>query len=434
MFRCYKVLLIAVSFLTLTSFPYSQENHIRIVRVSYAEGSVLLNNQGVTANMPLIEGNVLATGVNSFAEIEFEDGSTLRVGPNTQLMFAQLARLSSGEALTRVDLDEGEAEIKTSSRMPGEFTVGAANKTIRVPGGARVRVLSAQGDPLELAVWAGEVTVHDPESGQDVAVEKEETFTLAADDPQQYDLEKGIDADALDQFSESRDQYLASDYVSVNGNLATPPPVVIGSGFVDPCQVYYWYPGFPQNCFSPFYFYPSFSFGYTYVPGFYYHHHHHHHPFIHPPSPAVAKATNSVDRGRVTVRTGEPSPHAVRTFNDENFKRRAPVQEEQAGKLAVDQEKESGKSNKDNESTRSRHAEPAHSVESRHSSSPQPVSHVTHSSVPGNHSSSVSSHSSSSSYSGSSSSHSSGGSPSGGSSSHSSSSSSSSAGSGGRSK
>jgi len=334
-----KLLLPASFFLFIASSPFLRagDSHVRIVRISYTEGNVELNNQKVTPNMPVIEGNVLTTGRDSFAEVEFEDGSTLRLAPETQVTVTQLARSSSGEALSALDLDAGEIECNIAART-ADFSITARNKTMRLTRSARVRILTTNSDPLELAVWKGEATVHDPESGQDVAVGREETFTLAADDPQQYDLEKGVDADGLDQFCEFRDQELARDYVSTTAPSA-PASTISAPIFVDPCQPYNWYPGLPQTCYSPFFFYPYVpGIAGIYVPFIYFHHHHHHPPLIHPPTVTATAVVHGSFAARglpITVSPGElptagGTKRPVRIFNDENFKRSAPASENEA--------------------------------------------------------------------------------------------------------
>jgi hypothetical protein len=325
-----KVLLLVSLLAILFPSPVltAQESHARIVRISYFEGDVRLNNQDVSMNVPLTENGVLVTGNDGVAEVEFEDGSRLRVAPESQITFSQLARLSSGEALTRVDLDEGEIELTVRRGAAAEYAISVHRKNIQVAAGTRVRVLSVGSDPLEVAVWAGKTVVHDSETGQDVVVKRDETLAVATNDPEQYDLEKGIEPDDLDQFCQSRDQYLAS--ASAGGT--SPQAGVTGSVLVDPCTDGYWVPGSSGNCFSSYY--PGPIIEGVYVPGYYPRHprHPHHPPHIHPPTPPVVAKEMPKSRGVVPdVKPVEPEKRSSRFFDDENFKRRTLDEEHENG-------------------------------------------------------------------------------------------------------
>ena len=88
------------------------------MRISYVEGDVRLDNghgyESATMNVPLTERNWLQTGHDGWAEVQLEDGSLIRLAPDSVIAFTQLARASSGATLTTVDLDQGEAEFKVT--------------------------------------------------------------------------------------------------------------------------------------------------------------------------------------------------------------------------------------------------------------------------------------------------------------------------------
>jgi hypothetical protein len=94
---------------------------------------------------------------------------------------------------------------------------------------------------MEVVVFKGEVAVHDSESGDDVAVKKNETFFLDPGDLTRYALEKGAEADALDQFSKDRDDYL-NTYASVRSY--TQSPYQYGAGDLIYYGQYYDVPGY----------------------------------------------------------------------------------------------------------------------------------------------------------------------------------------------
>jgi hypothetical protein len=226
--RCHRVFLIFALFLTLsalTSFAYA-DSQARIVRLSYVEGDVQHAHQGsgfenATMNVPIVEGDQLRAGSDGWAEIEFEDGSTIRLAPESAIGFSELRLLSSGGTATSVDLDQGEAEFKVTRHDEGEFQVTVRNKTIVLKHSSRFRVTTMNSDPLEVVVWKGEVGIQDRNAGKEIAVKKKETFAQDLLDPSRYDLEKGVEADGLDQWSTQRDEYL-STYAKSNNHANSP--------------------------------------------------------------------------------------------------------------------------------------------------------------------------------------------------------------------
>lgn len=103
------------------------DSHARIVRISYVEGEVRLDNghgyENVTMNVPVTEHNWLQTRSDGWVEVQLEDGSLIRLAPDTIIAFTELARLSSGGTVTTVDLDQGEAEFKVAKRDDSDFQV-----------------------------------------------------------------------------------------------------------------------------------------------------------------------------------------------------------------------------------------------------------------------------------------------------------------------
>lgn len=254
------------------------DSRARIVRISYVEGEVRLDNghgyESATMNVPLTEGNWLQTGSDGWAEVQLEDGSLIRLAPDTVIAFTELARSSSGGTLTTVDLDEGEAEFKITKHDDSDFNVTVKKSTIALTHSGSFRVTSTNANPLEVAVWKGEVGVRDSENGGEVAVKKNETFVLDPSDVARYALDKGTDTDDLDQWSKQRDNAL-STYASA-GSGYTQSPYQYGASDLNYYGQYYDEPGYgsvwqPNNVgigwdpFSNGYWSYSPGFGYTWV-------------------------------------------------------------------------------------------------------------------------------------------------------------------------
>ncbi|MGC2696716.1 MAG: DUF6600 domain-containing protein [Candidatus Angelobacter sp.] len=255
----------------------SGDSHARIVRISYVDGQVRLDRgqgyESATMNVPITERNWLQTRSDGWAEVQMEDGSVIRLSPDTVIAFTELGRSSSGATITTIDLDQGEAEFKVAKHGDSEFQVTVKNKTIMLDRSGSFRVTSVNADPMEVVVWKGEVAVRDSDSGEDVAVKKNETFVLDATDLGRYALDKAVEADALDQWSKERDDYL-STYAARGGNLQSPYQYgagdlnYYGQYFDDPGYGTLWQPSGVNIGWDPFmngYWAYSPGFGYTWV-------------------------------------------------------------------------------------------------------------------------------------------------------------------------
>jgi FecR protein len=202
------------------------DSHARIVRISYIEGEVRLDNgngyENATMNVPVTEHNWLQTRSDGWVEVQLEDGSLVRLAPDTVIAFTELSRLSSGGTLTTIDLDQGEAAFKIAKHDGSDFQVTVKNKTIALTRTGSFRVTNTNANPMEIVVWSGEVSVRDPESGGEVTVGKNETFVLDPTDVGRYALDKGAETDGLDQWSKQRDDYL-STYASSGQNYSQSP-------------------------------------------------------------------------------------------------------------------------------------------------------------------------------------------------------------------
>ncbi len=225
-------------------------SHARIVRLSYAEGHVQVSRaqgggyQNATMNVPLMQGDQIRTGNDGWAEVQFENGSTLRLAPESQITFALMTRFPSGATGTDVDLDQGEAEFAIAAGDDdGPFHVNVHQRVISLKHSSRFRVTTEPSNPLELVVWKGEVGVSNPENGQEATVKKHEVFTLDPMDVSHYALDRNAEADDLDTWAGERDQYLQA--LSANNRTAYPQaPYQYGVSDLNYYGQYYNVPGY----------------------------------------------------------------------------------------------------------------------------------------------------------------------------------------------
>lgn len=268
------VFLLSVLLVPFAHADDQTDSHARIVRLSYVEGQVQIAHpqgngyENATMNIPLVEGDQIRTATDGWAEVQFEDGSTIRLSPETQISFTALGRFSGGGTISEISLDQGEAEFEVRAHDDSHFRVDVAQRVIELKHTGRFRLISDNSNPLDLTVWKGEVAVLNSDNDQQVSVKKNETFVLDPADVSHYDLEKEAQADDLDQWSIDRDNYLSSYTSGHNSDLL---PYQYGLADLNYYGQYYDIPGYGY-CWQPYgvaFGWNPFLNGYwNYVPGF----------------------------------------------------------------------------------------------------------------------------------------------------------------------
>jgi hypothetical protein len=252
------------------------DSHARIVRLSYVDGNVQLDRrdgQGfgrAFLNMPVIEGASLRTQDGARAEVEFEDGSAIRLVPDTLLNFTQLGLRDSGAKVTSVEMQEGDAYFDVRRKGDDEFNVSVKGQKIQIPKGAEFR-LQADSSQLVLAVYHGDLQVSG--AGESAKVSKNQTLTFNLAGNQPYIVSKGTNPDAYYDWNKERDSY-RQNYA--NASVGNYSPYAYGMtdlnyygnymnvpGFGLMWRPYYTTPYWQPYMDGAWVFYPGF--GYTWV-------------------------------------------------------------------------------------------------------------------------------------------------------------------------
>lgn len=202
--------LVSFSFLTfLLALPAFCESHVRIVRLSYVNGDVEIDKGDghgfITAfmNMPVLHQSKL-WAKDGIAEVEFENGSSIRLTPDTIVAFNDLSSDADGRLMTKVELNQGTAYFDIRHRDPDTFELELGRDRVKLPQSAHFRVDSANRE-FEIAVLGGELQVANGDNSE-VAVKKDETIHLDTDQPDKYQLAKGIDSQNYDNWDHDRSQ------------------------------------------------------------------------------------------------------------------------------------------------------------------------------------------------------------------------------------
>ena len=204
----------AIAVLTASSLTArADDNAVRAVRLSNVVGAVQILSGTETQftqaypNMPLMQGAKVQTGEDGRAEIQFEDGSVVRLTPNSSAQMSVLSRTSDGNTNTQVDLLTGLSYIAMSGAAGQRFVVDFAGNEVISPAPVRFRV-NLDASPVQFAVIDGSAHVSKG-SAYAVDVKMGETVRFDAADSTRYFLAQGIDPDSWDQWNADRDQALA---------------------------------------------------------------------------------------------------------------------------------------------------------------------------------------------------------------------------------
>ena len=174
-------------------------------------------------NTPMQEGFQLSTDKSSFAEVQFENGSTARVGELSLVKFDQLVLTEAGNEVNRLVLDHGYGTFEMSPEKVEVFEVRSGDATFKPQGKTQFRVDLDQGK-VRVEVFKGSLEVESPEINTTLA--KNAVLELAPGTEEAYNVSQGIKHDDWDQWVSQRDQQLVE---------ATPP-----GGYLQGAPSYGW--------------------------------------------------------------------------------------------------------------------------------------------------------------------------------------------------
>src|SRR6202022_3803890 len=139
------VVLVALA-CALVALPAVADSQARIVRLSDVQGSVQIDKntgmgfENAFLNLPVTQGVQVQTRDNGRAEIEFEDGSTLRLTPNSKVEFSTLGLSDSGKRISVVNLVEGMAYVNWLGKSGDDCTLDFSRETVALSRSAHFRV------------------------------------------------------------------------------------------------------------------------------------------------------------------------------------------------------------------------------------------------------------------------------------------------------
>jgi len=200
---------VAILFL-LASLPVFSDSQVRIVRLSYIDGSVQSardSEQGyekALLNLPISQGAKLRTMDGGRAEVEFEDGSTIRLAPNSAVEFPQLSLRDSGSKVSAVEMKQGTVYVDFANAKNEEFTVLFGHEKLMLTHSAHLRI-GVDDEDATVAVFKGDIQIEGASGTVNVAKNQTAEFDLSDNDL--HTLAKSIQQEPYDDWNKQQDQY-----------------------------------------------------------------------------------------------------------------------------------------------------------------------------------------------------------------------------------
>ena len=290
------LLVLAALFCCLLAVSAWADSQARIVRLSDVEGNLQIDRatgdgyEKAFLNMPITEGVRLRTREGARAEVEFEDGSTMHLVPNTILQFTTLSLRDSGARVSTIDLQQGQVYFNfTGKHEDDEFKVTFAHQELTLTRAVHFRV-GLDNDSATVAVFKGNVQVEGPAGAVEISSKHTATFDLG--NTGQFELAKNIAQSPFDSWDKQQTDYhlryaaksydtpysygitdlnYYGSYYDVPGYGMCWQPYFTGFGW-DPFMdgAWMWYPGFGYTWVSayPWGWTPYHSGSWLFVPGY----------------------------------------------------------------------------------------------------------------------------------------------------------------------
>jgi hypothetical protein len=231
--------------------PAGPNANVRVARLSFFYGGaqVEIAGQGwqdAQVNLPLQEGSRVKTD-DGRAELQFDDGSLLRLAQNTTVELMQLAMVN-GSPSTKINLLSGTVIAEGRLGANDSVRVLTPVLSVDIANGASVRVDVTEGNSW-VTVISGEIQVGTP--GGVYPVSEGNMLHLGPDG--KVSTEQSPAADDFDTWVSDRDHLLASGESSSEPYIQSMESSAFYSAISDLSQFGYWgsYPGYGV-CWVPF--------------------------------------------------------------------------------------------------------------------------------------------------------------------------------------
>ena len=256
------------------------ESKARIVRLSEVQGKVQIDRaagggyEKAFLNLPVVEGSKLKTGRDGRAEVEFEDGSALRLAQDSEIAFTRLARGDDGQRLSTVQLTSGTTYLNVRGSKGDRFQVNFGHESMTLAEAVHFRVELGDTEAT-LAAFKGKLSGSGPSGKFEVAEKHSATFDLANNDS--FALSKNYEQEPNDAWDKQQSEYRDRYATNHTYNMSSPYGYGLsdlnyyGNYMMVPGYGWAWQPYLVDASWNPFLdgawaWYPGF--GYMWVSGY----------------------------------------------------------------------------------------------------------------------------------------------------------------------
>lgn len=193
----------------------------RAVRLSFVEGTVIVRRPGspkwarAALNMPIEQGVSIATARHSIAEVQFENGSTLRLGELSRVDFTQLDITPDSGFINHVNLAVGVTTVNVISKRHDEYVLTASGTSVVPYGKTEFRSDLSHGH-LRVEVFKGRIRAAD--SSQSQLLRRNQLLACDCRSRADFHVTDKIQMDDWDKWVQMRDRQASLAAYSV------PPP------------------------------------------------------------------------------------------------------------------------------------------------------------------------------------------------------------------
>ncbi len=202
-------ILLLVTFSFASSGLANTHSQARAVRLSFVEGTVIARTPGsrkwarAALNMPIEQGVSIATARHSIVEVQFENGSTLRLGELSRVDFMQMGIGPDGGYINHLKLAVGFTTVNIIPQRHDEYVLAASGASL-VPHGKTEFRADLSHAHLRVEVFKGRVQAADSSQSQQLARNQ----VLACDYSVRADFHvtENIQMDEWDRWVQMRDR------------------------------------------------------------------------------------------------------------------------------------------------------------------------------------------------------------------------------------
>jgi hypothetical protein len=179
-----------------------------VARVSYLKGDVSTQRGdtgdwvALTQNSPVSQGDKVATGQNSRAELQLDYADVLRLSNNST---ANLTNLSRGSIQVQV----GQGMVTYSVLRGGEAIaeIDTPNSSVKPSGQGEYRIVVNSDSETQVIIRRGSADISTPDGS--THVEQGQMITIEGTDSPQYKTEAATARDEWDSWNDDRDRHIA---------------------------------------------------------------------------------------------------------------------------------------------------------------------------------------------------------------------------------